>query len=354
MKQSELLIDQVYRSCFNKNRPRPELRAMLERARRFVLDDAMTSFLADLNYETFHGRFRKIKPHRIGRHFERTLDSVRYFSRLPHRVTWFEYRQDILVERLKEIARSEGVERRYVQGPIEPRPLTYDRRGWLCCQHDKVETAFSARLWGTVRGGGSGSTPIALVWATDDSPLPWRQWPMPGYIKELGLTNSQFCLMASGYRRDNVGFHNASGELDTPYRPDDAPELYEALDCIEGQMQAIWTFLSTLNKIPIIGERKSLLSHGFIARGRYRRFLEHSIITISIPGKTDPRKIAKRALNDLRRRAHQVRGHFRDDWRLPKGNKSLWIAEHQRGDASIGFVTHDYAVKRGDVHEKTS
>ena len=24
-----------------------------------------------------------------------------------------------------------------------------------------------------------------------------------------------------------------------------------------------------------------------------------------------------------------------------------WIAEHQMGDASLGFVTHDYVVERG-------
>lgn len=31
-------------------------------------------------------------------------------------------------------------------------------------------------------------------------------------------------------------------------------------------------------------------------------------------------------------------------WHKPKGNKSIWIAEHQRGDASLGFITHDYAI----------
>jgi hypothetical protein len=53
-------------------------------------------------------------------------------------------------------------------------------------------------------------------------------------------------------------------------------------------------------------------------------------------------------LAGIRRRAHQVRGHWRDDWRLPKGNKTLWIAEHQRGDASLGLVIHDYEITHKD------
>jgi len=65
----------------------------------------------------------------------------------------------------------------------------------------------------------------------------------------------------------------------------------------------------------------------------------------------------------LRRRAHQVRGHWRRDWRKPLlagcehvwneeifctlcGGHKLWIDEHQRGDASLGFVMHDYEVHR--------
>ena len=71
-----------------------------------------------------------------------------------------------------------------------------------------------------------------------------------------------------------------------------------------------------------------------------------NVITLRVPEKADLRKVAQRVAGEIiRRRAHQVRGHWRDDWRLPKGNKSLWVTEHQRGDASIGFVTHDYLVE---------
>jgi len=78
--------------------------------------------------------------------------------------------------------------------------------------------------------------------------------------------------------------------------------------------------------------------------GRYRKFLSHGVITLNVPQHVSLRKVAQRALVSLRR-AHMVRGHWRDDWHLPKGNKALWIREHQRGDASLGFVMHDYKVE---------
>ena len=82
---------------------------------------------------------------------------------------------------------------------------------------------------------------------------------------------------------------------------------------------------------------------------------------------TQCRKLALNTAALIRRRAHQVRGFWRSDWRHPlsplcahafddtmicrhcRGRK-IWIAEHQRGDASIGFVTHDYSVhaNKGD------
>ena len=45
-------------------------------------------------------------------------------------------------------------------------------------------------------------------------------------------------------------------------------------------------------------------------------------------------------------RLHDVRGHW-----VKRGDKRLWRKAHQRGDASIGVVFHDYKLK-GEVNEK--
>jgi hypothetical protein len=124
----------------------------------------------------------------------------------------------------------------------------------------------------------------------------------------------------------------------------------------------VWAFLSTVNDLPTKIEEVTP-SKGWMARGNYRKFLQHSIITLTVPQSRWP-KLSTAVTALLRRRAHQVRGHWRRDWRHPGvpscehtwqasetalhcrrcGAVSLWVHEHQRGDASIGFVTHDYAI----------
>ena len=89
-------------------------------------------------------------------------------------------------------------------------------------------------------------------------------------------------------------------------------------------------------------------SKGFYARGNYHKFVEHEIISINLPKGKEPRTVAKHAVMMSRRRAHQVRGHWRrHHW---KPGERIWIAEHQRGDALLGFVIHDYAVTHEEDH----
>jgi hypothetical protein len=45
-------------------------------------------------------------------------------------------------------------------------------------------------------------------------------------------------------------------------------------------------------------------------------------------------------LADGPKRAHAIRGLWRKDFRRP--GERIWIRDHERGDRSLGFVTHDY------------
>ena len=65
------------------------------------------------------------------------------------------------------------------------------------------------------------------------------------------------------------------------------------------------------------------------------------MITLTVPAKRYE-TVAKRAIAIARRRGHQVRGHWRKDHWHP--GERIWIREHVRGDTSLGFVMHDYAV----------
>jgi hypothetical protein len=52
----------------------------------------------------------------------------------------------------------------------------------------------------------------------------------------------------------------------------------------------------------------------------------------------------------IRRRAHMVRGHWRDNYRLPKGNKSIWVTEHPASDRfpkPAGMMRNGDPIHRG-------
>jgi hypothetical protein len=365
---SELLIDRLYRETFAKATRNPELRATLQAARRFVLDDSMAAFNVDLVFENMFGRtFRQIELGRtlnervmdsIGRRTCKLLDEMRHFSRLPHRTTWIEYSHEAHLRRQLEIGHRMGLENSITVAPdgrVMPLQETTEmlksakgaRCGWLLRQIGSTETAFDCTTFMMHTDEPVSFAETAIAWDTEDNLLPFELHE-PQH-RSRGYNSAAEVLTAiRGYRRNNVGFRlinapppNSSALDHIEYRA----EIERSIQSHHGEARYLWAFLSTLNKIPLVGIAAVKPSHGFIARGSYRKFLEHSVITINVPQKMT-RVLARKVLGEiLRRRAHQVRGHWRDDWHQPKGNKALWIAEHQRGDAGLGFVTHDYAVK---------
>jgi len=350
--KTELLIDQLYRQTFKKHGRNETLRGILESARRFVLDDAMAAFLYELTYIAFHGpRMIDSKNNPRWKKIHQRLDETRHFSRLPHRVTWVEFSREVALRTTMMIA-----ERDKVRADIDimgsagtPKREDWEgsgqRMGWLMQQHSKIETAFMCTQFYNRHKDNPEIEfiPLALSWQTDDDPLPWALREPDGEYRGL-RTGSEMLTGIAGYARSNVGFQFMHSPEDARLsRAEIEREYNNAIIDSKGVLRYAWMFLSTVNKIPLVGQREVRPSKGFVAKGRYRHFLSHQVITLHVPEKAK-RKTITTVLGQLRR-AHQVRGHWRDDWRLPKGNKSLWIAEHQRGDASLGFVTHDYDVK---------
>jgi hypothetical protein len=99
------------------------------------------------------------------------------------------------------------------------------------------------------------------------------------------------------------------------------------------------------------------------APGGWRPFITNRVVEINLAGRGVRRQI-REAIHEAtsRRRAHLVRGHWRvslaadapsDRWtwrwsmRHRRAAWHLWITEHQRGDASLGWVDHAYEVKHG-------
>jgi hypothetical protein len=184
---------------------------------------------------------------------------------------------------------------------------------------------------------------------------------MPASVWLAGLRN---------YERENVNCVRSPLIVD-PVKSQETEYRY-LLQEWTGSLRRVWALLATIDNLPLTyGQVRQ--SKGFLGRGRIRKFLDHTTITLNIPAKVDTRVLARKVIAIAHRKRHSVRSHWRDDWRnVPskRCNPHLWecvddnadlircetcrgqqmfIHQHERGDASLGYVTHDYKVTHGKV-----
>lgn len=134
-----------------------------------------------------------------------------------------------------------------------------------------------------------------------------------------------------------------------------------------GDARLVTTLLSLINEVPI--ERVEAKPKGtFRAGGNLTKYLSYSTVSIMIPAKR-PLRVVDRILKNAEKtykKRHEVRGHWRtiihkkDHVRkklLPDGTyqeitflkgelERGWVKEHERGDASLGWVEHSYLVEK--------
>lgn len=410
------LIDGIYRHTFSKGQPRwwrsrERMRAAVQSARRFVLDERMSEFLADLAWEAFSPR--------SGKHRKVLVEQWRHSARLPHAATWIEfdaqaYRHRFTalmmatkwwnsdMENIRANVKHRTAMRQHdgflemmtILG-AEDEEIRTLREGWLLRQHPQLETAFTMLLFAELNPKtGEGfkqpciTLPASYCWTSDDSMIPWPAFGDP----EALVTDAPSEMFPESYDDEATPFHRTptghkvwASEIVTgifKYREhraglmvdhdlmreahdmDTRRQLVRAAVTYCGVLRRVWALLATINDIPMLAHAVEQ-AKGFIGGHQYRKFLDHKLITLHVPEERDPRKIARHVLALARRRAHQVRGHWRvDHFHRPRigcehdwdgdmvckrcGGHKLWIAEHQRGDASLGFVTHDYEVKHDD------
>lgn len=114
----------------------------------------------------------------------------------------------------------------------------------------------------------------------------------------------------------------------------------EAAVELAGLPRFVCTILALINDGPISIEKSTPSGKFWTKRGQ-RPYMATNTIRLKIP--TRVRYIAQYAskyLSAAKKRRHQVKGH----WRNYEGGKKVWIREHLRGDASLGFVNHTYSV----------
>lgn len=199
--------------------------------------------------------------------------------------------------------------------------------------------------------------PFASCWTVDDSVPPWppaHPAVAPGAMEDGPLTGPITMTPSPWVRKQ-----------DLPSYLEPKRFQHELLN--DGSnMRFLWTLLTAINDIPVL-RRHVVPASGHMAGGSYKRFMDHTVLDLAVP-KHATVQMAKRVLRltSIRVRAHLVRGHFRRHFMYPLnplcdhrlepvpdtqmnecklcGGRKMWITEHQAGDASLGWVTHDYAV----------
>jgi hypothetical protein len=282
----------------------------------------------------------------------------RRLSRLPHPLTWIEFNFPKFFDRLTR--KGYGVD--FVPGFEDKQP---DKMGWLLEQHPTNAAAFRrTEIHSFANEGVAHLHPVSMAWCSDDEPSPWRLWPAGCLSSEdavvQGYCSTQAHLIATF--RDDI-----SNLIFEEWCRGHSQEEINLLAKNATTLRTTWGLLSTINDLPISIEHIKP-SRGYVARGSYKKFLQHAVVHLTVP-ETEWRKLVSKTATLLRKRAHQVRGHWRKDWRHPlfplcdphefddqmvyrrcHGHK-VWVHEHQRGDASIGFVTHDYEVHHPATEE---
>jgi hypothetical protein len=136
-----------------------------------------------------------------------------------------------------------------------------------------------------------------------------------------------------------------------------------------GFMRWAVTVLAMLNEVPVRTKLNQPPGQ-YTTRFSNKKYLDYHTVTLSLP-KTKPLSYLERRLGVHRKhRRHEVRSHWRTylpddrpycrreehDWEYdhPNGYRlcgrcmaaSSFIPEHERGDASLGWVRKDYVIKK--------
>lgn len=363
------LFDRVYMAAHSKHsrdwfEPSEGLRRTLHAAKRFVLSEPMSGFMADLSTNAFLVKDNKTAMRRI--------EAMRHSARLPHRVTWIEYHLRTYMEHLEELRRRHpGLAHRFFfatdsrtgkERAYDP-AQTPQQEGWLI--EEIGENLFQAHTWSYDTKADDLDFQLWLfpwkyLWSVDDTRVPpspvtfkHKDGPQPFPIS-LVLTGLQF------YRNDKVSAALADHTV-ADIRSVEADKLSTLLMEWGGVIRRMWSLLATINDIPV--QIKDVTpSRGFMGRGQVRKFLPYKTISLTVP-QDEYRKLARHVLAIGARRAeHPVRGHYRIDWRRPPAKlchhtwdahevcttchgHRMHIREHMRGDPKLGHVDHNYNLR---------
>jgi hypothetical protein len=352
------LLYQIQERSFTK------LRAAIVNAKRFVLDDSMAEFLAELSTTPFNRVDNARMPD--------ALESLRHSAIPPF---------DFMFIQLDNRAFRRGLLRVQTKWPkadawrnqlIEPDSDEIAKEiGWLVeTKHGTNEVMVTEvfQVEGTLI-----MLPYRWVYRTVDLGFPETVGYGPG--DNICTRAGMFAHGIQGFRDHAIGVWYVKPLTDYPENQlvpvtvagGESFKVHSTVIEYGSTIRYLFAFLATLNNVPKIATEMSSGRH-FIAEGLRRRHLDHTVLTLNLPAGQSTERLAMRLIAQARRGWHLVRPH----WRLshPRLNgrycasramhlwterdetghayckqcdaKRVWIElPHGRGDPSIATKVHE-------------
>jgi len=333
------------------SRSMEHLRKTLMAARRYELDESMSAFLAHLSSVPFSAA-----PERM----METLASLRCSAKLPFSPMFFEfdYRKfrETLIE--YEANKVDFYGKPLINTNLKEVP---SRMGFLLehgsGEEDVIVTEFTEE---EELGIGVATLPWQWTYRTDNLQFP---------ESKFDVKSAYFACGVGGLDRSIAVYHDQwpLPKKEQMYVSVDGEtfQTHRMLPEFGGVVRYVICFLATLNDAPTIKEEVRP-SKGYLARGKMRKYLEHTVLTLQLPRKLTLRTLAKRLIANARRKWHEVEPHWRINqkpkgWLCEPAWKHLWserdesghsycsecgsrrvwiVLPHGRGDASLGIVHH--------------
>lgn len=378
-KELELdLLNSFWQRAEREDMFRPYLWA-IKRARSFTLDSEATEIVANM---AFSGDIA------LDKKFQKKVNDYRQLARLPYPVVWLEVSGTVL----DTLLASWGHKNRRSMFDVP------ERLGFLMDRNPSDETSFRITTLGLMvdpvsRERGQ-TTPRASLFpctqnvTTAPEGKLWQSHPsMPARLRETtNRANAEGIMSAICWGTlpiDETGSFNGLKSIvrNTPLHMTSSVELdlqwykfMEATGKTDNMDQVITNALTDQRfDLRFIVAALALLNHvpvryvpyrpsgSMRCRAGIKPFMGTSVITVEIPATRRRMKLIeghiKSRTEGWRNRRHEVKGHWRvsdkqvtDKWERffdpiqERPRWRLWIEEHERGDASLGYVEQYHKV----------
>lgn len=332
------------------------IRHAVAHAKRFVMDDAMASFLAELATVPF----KVAKERRPD-----VMNSLRHSARLPFPKMFIQFSGKAFRHGLLTVADSLTD----VYGnPLGGEEDVINNIGWLLEQDDTHPSIIWLTEFFPFEDQAVAALPFRFVYNTDDTGFPSSY--------KIDIRAGIFAHGIIGHKDTNMGVQysrpldswptSVKVEVDESAYGDEKWWVHRLVPEFGGTLRYAVALLATLNDIPKL-ETQVRPAKSFLGGGQIRKYLDHTMLRLSLPVRVSTKTLAKRLIAKARVGWHQVRPHWRIYHRGSKfcEQEHAWLAADSsghanckncdarrvwivlpdgRGDPTISVRTHEYRL----------